>query len=347
MTLAEKLAQTFVKAAEAEVPPRVFDVEDVAGTIGGDKAGLRDEFEESMRQEEVLRAKAKDYARLARQRALSQDPAGTDFLKRLLPLPYSAGEAAWRVPTIAAGGVGGLQLGKLLARRAGAGKANPEEVARVLRLSETKKPSVLETQLEGVLGSRKDRNMDEIRKLLRGAPVENIARVAGKGQLGPAEALSKGLWRAGASPEALQEAYLRSVPQAVGKEPVELFTRPGRGARWGGALGGAGLASILTGLPMAIRGAALRRTGGELAHKARKRVSKAVTKAEREQFRRENIVRSIEGKTPLPLSEWKVQKKQMGADWNEAIGDYRALAKARRKGEKRHGAPIPAEGEEG
>jgi hypothetical protein len=344
MTLAEKLAQTFVKAAEAEVSPRAFGVEDVIGTIGGDKAGLRDEFEESMRQEEVLRAKAKDYARLARQRALSQDPAGTDFLKRLLPLPYSAGEAAWRVPTIAAGGVGGLQLGKLLARRAGAGKANPEEVARVMRLTEAKKPSPLEVQLEGRLGSDK---AEALRKLLRNESVENISRVVGKGQLGSAEALAKNLAGVGASREALQEAYLKAVPQSVGKEKIDLFTRPGRGARWGSALGGAGLAGILTGLPMAIRGAALRRTGGELAHKARKRVSKAVTKAEREQFRRENIVRSIEGKTPLPLSEWKAQKKQMGSDWNEAIGDYRALAKARRKGEKRHGAPIPAEGEEG
>jgi len=356
MTLSEKLADMFVKAAHekkaaAEAPPRVFDVEDVAGAIGTGKEGLRSEFEESLRREEVLRQKAEDYARLAANRSTSQGGAVSEFLKRMLPLPYSAGEAAWRLPAIGAGGVAGYLGGEALAKRRGAGMANPGEVARVLRLAEGGRPSALEAQMIGDAYPSKDRPLPGIgniqTKKLREVPLKQMAEILGKGKLGPdAVRALESLGVQDISRKGLQEAYLKAVAQ-TGKEAVPPFVTPSRGARWGGAAAGAGLASILTGLPMAIRAGTLRRTGGELAHKARERVSQAVEKAEREQFRRENILRVMEGQPPLPLSEWKARRKQMRSDWREAIGDYSDLVKARRAGEKKHGAPVPAEGEEG
>lgn len=326
MTFAEKLAHTFVKAAsEKTAAPRAFDVEDIPGAVGTGNEGLRQEFEDSLRHEEVLRVKARDYKRLARERAMDQPGAATDFIRRLV-MPYSLGEAAWRGPLVGAGGVGGYLGAEHLSS-----KPDVQEMAKAIKTG-PKGESELAKELGG-LGQ-------QVPPDLAKTPAKDLSTLAGKAPLLGAKGQKlKGL---GVDRSALREAFLRAASGA--KESPMQSSKLIRG---GGAVAGAGLASVLTGLPMALRGASLRRSGGELSQRARERMSEAVTKSEREQFRRENILRSIEGDAPLPLSEWKAQKKQMRIDFREAIGDYRDLAKARRKGERRHGAPIPAEGEEG
>lgn len=137
MTIAAKLANVFArtareKKASAAANPRYFSREDIPGVTTDDREALRRDFEESMSEEEILRQKAREYARLARSRALDQGGAAKEFFKRLAPVPYTGGEAAWRLPAIAAGAYGGWHY---LPRWTGenATAANPEEVARVLR----------------------------------------------------------------------------------------------------------------------------------------------------------------------------------------------------------------------
>jgi hypothetical protein len=347
-TLAEKLAKTFVKAAHEKraaagaVRPRVFSPEDIPGAFNTDDSGLRREFEDSLRHEEILRDKALEYSRLARQRAQDQQGGGVEFLKRLGPLPYSGGEAAWHVPVEAAGGVGGYMLGN---RLGGAGMADPTEVAKVLKFTQSKggKGTIpLAEQLALLRFSRANKAIPATAqkatsKLLAGIPIKDmstlVSRGAAKGEA--ASAMAK-LEAKGVTRDMLQEAYLRAASEAENK-----FRIPGRLARWGGAGGGFLAAGALTGLPMAIRGAALRRSGGELAQGARKRILRSVEQAELEQFKRDNLLRTLKGEAPIPMTEWKAQRKQLRQDWRSSTKDYRAVAKARRQGMRAHGTHVP------
>jgi hypothetical protein len=348
MSLAGKLATTFVKAARQKKaapdvdvpPPRVFSVEDIPGAMGTSRESLRQEFEESLAEEKNLRQKAREYARLARQRAGDQPGAAGEFFKRLLPIPYSGGELAWRGPTVAATAIGGWHLLPRILREAAGEGANLEELARALRI--TQHGAALPTQLEAVLRQRvgpfpQHFDPEQIAQRLQGASIEDLAKIVGRGTLSPTT--EQALQRLGVSRKELQEAYLRAVPSVGGRgrEPAQFFREAKRWPKWLGGAAGLGVGSVLTGLPMAIRAGVLRRTGGELAQSARKRMRKAVIKAEREQFRRENIVRTMKGEAPLPLSEWKARRKGIKKDWGSAMKEYRALAKARRKGQKRHG----------
>lgn len=350
MTIAGRLARTFVKAARSkqaapDVPvpePRVFSLEDIPGALGSDKEGLRQEFEESLAKEEILRRKARDYARLARQRAADQPGAAADFFRRLLlPIPVSGGEAAWRMPLIAGAGVGGYYgLPYLMGHRRG-GAAPLEEVARAMRAT-VDEPAALETQLAHRLGQANLTAAQET--ALRRAATEDIAKLVGRAPTRNRVAAALNVLESqGISRADLREAYLRAVPPTAGRgrEAVQFFSEAGRLPRWGGAALGLGLGSVLTGLPMAIRAGALRRTGGELAQDARKRMRQAVIQAEREQFRRENVVRALQGETPLPLDEWRSRRKQIKEDWKAALRDYRTMAGERRRGQRMHGISIP------
>jgi len=347
-TLAEKLAKTFVKAAHekraaaGDVRPRVFSPEDIPGAFNTDDSGLRREFEDSLRHEEILRDKALAYSRLARQRAQDQQGGGTEFLKRLGPLPYSGGEAAWRLPLEAVGGVGGYMAGSHYGLR-----ADPKEMAKALHATAGKtkgKVSVpLLAELGAVQSSRGGAKLTQTKvkaltKLLHGAPTETLATASGRMPLlfGDAKRLIQDLEAKGISRNTLREAFRRVASDAKDGP----FLSSGM-ARWGGFGGGALVAGALTGLPMAIRGAALRRSGGELAHGARNRILKSVEQAEFEQFKRDNLLRTLQGEAPIPMTEWKAQRKQLRQDWRSSTKDYRAVAKARRQGRMQHGTSIP------
>jgi hypothetical protein len=348
MTLVEKLAKTFVKAAhekraaEEVVRPRVISPEDIPGAFRTGNKGLRSEFEDSLRHEEILRDKAMEYSRLARQRAQDQQGAGLEFLKRLGPLPYSGGEAAWRLPLEAAGGVGGYMAGSHYGLR-----ADPREIAKTLRATtgkSTGKISIpLLAELNVVQGSRGGKKLTSteskaLAKMLHGAPSETLAAASGRTPLffGEAKKLVQGLEAKGISRSTLREAFRR-----VASESKDGPFLPRGVARWGGAGAGFLAAGALTGLPMAIRAGALRRSGGEMAQSARKRMLEAITRAEREQFKRDNLLRTLNGEPPIPLTEWKQQRKQIKRDWRESTRDYRDVAKARRKGMRRYGTSVP------
>lgn len=348
MTLVEKLAKTFVKAAhekraaEGVVRPRVISPEDIPGAFRTDNQGLRSEFEDSLRHEEILRDKAIEYSRLARQRAQDQQSGGVEFLKRLGPLPYSGGEAAWRLPLEAAGGVGGYMAGSHYGLR-----ADPREIAKALHATagkSTRKLSVpLLSELSAVQSSRGGKKFTRAEskalvKLLHGAPSETLAAASGRAPLffGEAKKLVQDLEAKGISRSTLREAFRR-----VASESKEGPFLPRGAARWGGAGAGFLAAGALTGLPMAIRAGALRRSGGEMAQSARKRMLEAITEAEREQFKRDNLLRTLNGEPPIPLTEWKQQRKQIKRDWRTSSIAYRNAAEARRQGRRQHGTSVP------
>ena len=345
MTIAGKLARTFVKAARAKsAAPKYFSLEDIPGAAGADSEGLRAEFEESQGKEEVLRRKAQEYARLARQRSEDQPPAAKEFFKRLLPVPYTGSELAWRGPAIAAGGIAGYHGLPRLLRGSEARPANVEELARTLRMVPGHRgappTSALTQQIEAMTGAAVD---PQVMRTLQSAPLETLAKLVGHGS-----AREQGVQDIGRSlggtvnPEQLREAYVRAASGArPGKEPMQFFQAGRKWPKWVGGAGGLAGASILTGLPMAIRSSALRRTGGEFAHQARKRMEKAVEKSEREQFRRENILRILKGEPALPMTEWKGRKGQLKEDWRSSMKEYRERAKTRRAGRKAHGVTIP------
>jgi hypothetical protein len=100
--------------------------------------------------------------------------------------------------------------------------------------------------------------------------------------------------------------------------------------RWSAGLGTAGgvmLGGALSGLPMAIRAAHLNRTGGELAQNARTRSRKAMERADKEQFRRENIVRALEGQDTLPRSELRDNIRTKRQTWRKALRDSGKLSR--------------------
>jgi hypothetical protein len=297
-----------------------------------------------------LRDKALEYSRLARQRAQDQQSGGSEFFKRLLPLPYPGGEAAWRVPVELAVAIGGRYLGEHLT---GKGKANPEVVARLLQASgRNNTPATPLSEQIKHLGSRRNQpvTQDALEALER-LPANEIADLAGKRKLkGSAAHLSDTLKGLGLSRETLQEAYIRAPlsggVKGKGEETIQRYLQGSSLGRWGGGVGGFLAAGALTGLPMAIRGAALRRSGGEMAHAARNRMLGAITEAEKEQFKRDNILRTMNGEPPVSMTEWKERRKQLRQDWRESTHDYRAMAKARRQGMRQHGTsapPIPTE----
>jgi len=347
MTIADKLAQTFVKAARAKsAAPKYFSLEDIPGAAGTDAESLRAEFEESQGKEEVLRRKAQEYARLGRQRSEDQSPAAKEFFKRLTPIPYTGGEFAWRAPAIAAGGIAGYHGLPYLMRGSESRPANVEELARTLRMvpgSRNAPPTnALVQQLEAMTGAPVS---PEAMKALQSAPLEDLAKFVGHGRADrsmsePVQAVAQALGKN--SPEELREAYIRAASGArSGKEPMQFFQAGRKWPKWVGGAGGLAGASILTGLPLAIRSSALRRTGGEFAHQARKRMEKAVEKSEREQFRRENILRILKGEPALPMTEWRGRKGQLREDWRSSMKEYRERGKARRAGRKTHGVTVP------
>lgn len=428
MSIAESLAKKCLeKKAAAEALPRAYGLEDIPGVPGVTPSTLRREFEDSLAQEKILREKAEDYESAARRRALTQGGAGAEFFKRLLPIPYSGAEYAWRLPVVAGAGVGGYMGSQRLLQD----KVIPEELARVMKTETRSMPgkpvpfSVRElinaiqrekggpistraknlvrslplTDLESIAGTGKwlpgslpadmmerlekedvarEWIQDAVKKMrtaqapkveqvieplmeqlqalhgskgkqisptavqaLRQLEPKELAKIISEGKLGGRTAdVMAGLEGIGVNRDWLREAYRRA---GADREKLFAKTRFRLGPKTlgtVGALGGVGIGSLLTGLPMAIRAGALRRSGGELAHGARKRMRKAIEKAEREQFRRENILRMMNGETPLPLSEWKARRKQMRSDWRETMGDYRDLARARRKGERKAGVPT-------
>lgn len=315
---------------------------------------VRNQFEHSVGKERALRRHVGRLSDLARRRAEEEDTslggyAGT-FAKRLAPIPQTLGEAGWRLPAINAGGIAGyfggkhvegidpLKLSKLtealdpLALKSlvspstgGKGreglqavleqafKAKPPTFQQPLRRgqyahfggpSPSKILSTLGTmtpeELAGVVQVPKilplsaeqvavRKNIEDLFGAKRGVPyfrqeVENIIRSNAKAPKG-----------------------LASVIEAVVPRPY----------RVGGAIAGLGAASILTGLPLAIRALWQKRTGGEAAARARSSMEQAMAEAEAESQKREGLLGS------LPKAAAAI-KKALGGSSTELMGGFQA-----------------------
>lgn len=113
----------------------------------------------------------------------------------------------------------------------------------------------------------------------------------------------------------------------------------GRAGAAAGVLG----AGALTGLPLAIRAARLNATGGEAAHRAREQMRGSVEGAEKEQFKRENMLRALEGTEQMPNKEFRHARNESRKNWKESIKGYRKGQKASDKNERRTGSPVATE----
>lgn len=93
-----------------------------------------------------------------------------------------------------------------------------------------------------------------------------------------------------------------------------------------GAAGGVAAGGALTGIPMAIRAARLNRLGGELAQKAREKSREAMQQADKEQFKRENILRALEGTDAAPKEEFEQKQLEKDKNWEEGLRQSARLA---------------------
>lgn len=105
MDIVEELAVTCVKAAMAK---EALDDEGLSET--------RSRFEHSVGREQSLRRHAERLNELAKRRSEEEDTSLSGYAgtaaTRLAPIPQTLGEAAWRLPAIAAGGGAGYAAGQ-------------------------------------------------------------------------------------------------------------------------------------------------------------------------------------------------------------------------------------------
>lgn len=117
MSLSDDFAKICLRVKHAESYP-AFEMPPVPGLPPSTPHQVRDAFENSVVDEEAMRAKARRFGDLAQNRADdNEDTAGSAFAKRLLPVPHTVGEAAWRLPVAGVGAVAGHGFGENIGRR--------------------------------------------------------------------------------------------------------------------------------------------------------------------------------------------------------------------------------------
>jgi hypothetical protein len=303
MDLARGLAELCVKEAMRK---HAFDDETLSES--------RSRFEHSIGREQALRRHAERLKTLAAQRAEEEDTsvpgyAGT-FAKRIAPIPQTVGEAAWRLPAIAAGGVGGHLYGKHMEAL---DKFNLEALTDVVQPKDVEKifsPMKDSDKALEALGTRFGKGqplspdaMKELRALQYRDP-KDIAAALQRKQVVPLsseqEQIRQVLQRVGGG----KEEALPYIRQEVGKM-IRSGARPGKPPlinistpefkpyRLGGALAGMGIASVLTGLPLAIRALMQKGQGGEAAVRARTSMQEAIDQAQAEADKREQILSTL------------------------------------------------------
>jgi len=235
---------------------------------GKDWRQVREQFGSLEQREKLLRRHAQRWEELARTRAGRQEPsAASEFGQRLMPVPHTSGEALVRIPGMVAGGVGGGILGRM------AEPADPSEIQRVIAAVRGKgeRTRPIQRNLAELVGKGK---ATRVVKALRAAKPEVAARAlrridllpAGKEVAGLREVIDPAFKGVGGRGRLATE--IGSLAGQSGKSRLLPKLRPWR---LGGALAGAGLAGLATGLPFAIRAMMQRGEGGEAAVRAQQR----------------------------------------------------------------------------
>lgn len=257
-----------------------------------DLTGARDEFEGSALREQALREHAQRLEELASSRASREDtsPAGYagTAAKRLMPIPHTGGEAAVRLPAMAAGAIAGHHFGKQFEPMSG---TNLEQVFRpdsksieglgkqLGSLSGGKDPSALLSELQVTPGN-------QISDALRQRHIPGMPRPG-------AEMRSKLVGHVG-------EPNMGRLRSAIGRHIDPEAALKGGLKRYGvgGAIGGALGAGAIAGLPFIIRALLQKRHGGEAAVRARGQAGEASQKAEGESQHREDILNKLPAEMP-------------------------------------------------
>lgn len=294
---AQKLTQPETKTADAP-----------------DLKGMRDEFEHSALQEQVLRNHAQRLEELAAQRAAREDTSPTGyaetFAKRLAPIPHTGGEAAIRLPAMIAGGVAGARFGK------GFEGMDPAGLERVFSPLDPDKINPVVQRFEDLRSG--PLHSEALLKDMRTMPGEEIADAFKERHLPFSGGRGKAL--RGRLVNTVGEQNMGRLRSAIGNLVRQTAPKDGVAAkgfskfRVGGAIGGALAGGALAGLPFAIRALLQKRKGGEAAVRARNQSSNALQKAEGESQHREDILNKLPAKSAASLSEMvEILKPSMAA----------------------------------
>ena len=281
MDLSDELAQRClqVKQAAAEEDPN------------------RDEFEDLASRERVARSQAARYRDIAHGRAREEaekTPAET-FTGRLYPVPHTLGEAAWRVPATAAGGIAGYQAvakhelpdqeairellrpGKgegathsgfgvrLRERLTALGHSNPEGATTSVEALFRKNPELVHS----VLSIRPNALISEKGQGIRQGITATVGSLEGR------------------SAKSLVREILHDTSA---KAKVGLGEGLSKWKRYGGAGLGALAAAVATGVPLGLNALRHRGAGGEAAVRAKARMQEELGKAEDATKQREAIL---------------------------------------------------------
>lgn len=279
-----------------------------------DLTGLRDEFEGSALREQSLRENAQRLEELAASRAAREDtsPAGyaSTAGKRLMPVPHTAGEAAVRLPAMAAGGYLGHQLGKQFE------PMNSTMLEQALSPTNEKGLEGLGRQIESLRPKvpsapiKMNPNMTQYPGMAAAAPAvdETVPNLLKELQTTPGHEISDalrhraplGISRPGSSLKSrltglVGEANMPRLRSSFSRhlDPEKSLASRLSRYRVGGAVGGALAGGAIAGLPFIIRALMQKRHGGEAAVRARGQAGEASQKAEGESQHREDILNKL------------------------------------------------------
>lgn len=276
---------------------------------------LRSGFEGSVARERSLRDYASRLGDLGNQRAMDEDTSPSGYAgtlaTRLAPIPQTLGEAAWRLPAIGAGGVGGYLAGTKLEEidRFGLNKhrtSDPIAIQKTLTEAAISPESKLVKALQNRVamknpGGNPQSVVDAVKQLGAADPGDAAAAIQGSPQLAGLTDKQKSL--RGILSGALggdehlpfaRSQILNAIESGKGKPGALAELVPSvKPYRIGGALAGLAAGSVLTGAPLAARALYLKQHGGESATRARAKMQTAIEQAEAEAGQREGLLSQL------------------------------------------------------
>ena len=268
---------------------------------------LRSEFEESMEKEKLLRRHGKWWEDLARSRSVAEDTSPGGYagsaLERLLPIPQTGTEAMIRTPLVGLGAYGGYHFGKDI-------EPTPsEELVRVLRPAKERGREAL-TPIARNIGEAVSKGGGKVVKEINKMDPELLSKVLRSEEVSlPFGGLHKKYWPKTVQVLPSPESKVLSARKSIGGKRLDIVRREIKNIiaqtseesllpafkpyRWGGALAGLAGASVLTGLPLAIRSILRKREGGEAAVRARDEAKNLTGQAEQMQALRERLLKRL------------------------------------------------------
>lgn len=288
-----------------------------------DPRKAREEFEGSAEKEKVLRRHGSRLGELAKTRAADEDTSlggyASTAASRMLPIPQTGTEALTRLPLVAAGGIVGHQVGKSLEDNSKAVKSvfsqNPafrrrlEAVMNTHGLDTASSKAVLDrlglesgADLQGAFGPMQRRlpSLDELKQRVgnlgkarsfgdlvnRG---KHLVTLPGKGlSAGARSILDDNRSTVGAGAPSMIRQELKSFMDTAKDLP-----QGSKLPRYLGAAGGIGAASLATGAPLAVRSLWNKHLGGDAAVRARSQMNKAISAADSESSRRDQLLSTL------------------------------------------------------